>query len=178
VQPAVAAAPPASAPDAVATADPFTADIAEGSHRFDIPASWIRAVIEAESLGDTRAMSPKGAMGLMQIMPETWTSLRLRYGLGADPFDPHDNILAGAAYLRVTRDGTEARMHGLTRRSGASTHGGGLIASGCSSAPDRNTPKKAPQSLNVAERTAWLGLTRLAYRPRIRTACPMLPFGN
>jgi hypothetical protein len=60
--------------------------------------------IRAESLGDVRALSPKGAMGLMQIMPETWAELRLRYGLGADPFDPHDNITAGAAYLRELHD--------------------------------------------------------------------------
>jgi len=39
-------------------------------------------------------------MGLMQIMPATWASLRLRYGLGADPYNAHDNIIAGAAYLR------------------------------------------------------------------------------
>jgi hypothetical protein len=37
-------------------------------------------------------------------MPETWTDLRLRYGLGANPYDPHDNILAGAAYLRELHD--------------------------------------------------------------------------
>ena len=61
-------------------------------NRSGIPASWIRAVMQAESGGDVRAVSPKGAMGLMQIMPETWATLRLRYGLGADPFDPHDNI--------------------------------------------------------------------------------------
>ena len=60
--------------------------------------------MQVESGGDVRAVSPKGAMGLMQIMPETWASLRLRYGLGADPFDPHDNILAGAAYLRELHD--------------------------------------------------------------------------
>lgn len=39
-------------------------------------------------------------MGLMQIMPGTWTDLRARYALGADPYGPRDNILAGAAYLR------------------------------------------------------------------------------
>jgi soluble lytic murein transglycosylase-like protein len=39
-------------------------------------------------------------MGLIQIMPETWAILRARYGLVANPYDPHDNILAGAAYLR------------------------------------------------------------------------------
>jgi hypothetical protein len=43
-------------------------------------------------------------MGLMQIMPETWAELRLRYALGNNPYDPHDNILAGTAYLRELRD--------------------------------------------------------------------------
>ena len=85
-------------------ADSFQALVAEASQRSGIPASWIRAVMQAESAGNPRALSPKGAMGLMQIMPATWASLRVRYGLGADPFDPHDNILAGAAYLRELRD--------------------------------------------------------------------------
>jgi Transglycosylase SLT domain len=40
----------------------------------------------------------------MQIMPETWSHLRVRYGLGADPYDPRDNILAVAAYLRELYD--------------------------------------------------------------------------
>ena len=39
-------------------------------------------------------------MGLMQLMPDTWAALRVRYGLGRDPYDPPDNILAGAALLR------------------------------------------------------------------------------
>jgi hypothetical protein len=43
-------------------------------------------------------------MGLMQLMPETWAALRARYGLGRDAFDPHDNILAGAAFLREMHD--------------------------------------------------------------------------
>ena len=43
-------------------------------------------------------------MGLMQVMPETYDELRARYSLGDDPFDPHDNILAGAAYLREMYD--------------------------------------------------------------------------
>ena len=49
-------------------------------------------------------VSPKGAMGLMQIMPDTWAELRSRYGLGPDPYDPHDNIIAGTAYLRELLD--------------------------------------------------------------------------
>ncbi|MEJ1978611.1 MAG: lytic transglycosylase domain-containing protein [Acetobacteraceae bacterium] len=86
------------------TADPLAAWIADASHRFDVPQSWIRAVMQVESAGDARAVSPKGAIGLMQIMPTTWAGLRQRYGLGADPYDPHANILAGTAYLREMHD--------------------------------------------------------------------------
>ena len=78
--------------------------IAEAAQRFEIPAAWIRAVMKAESNGDPRAISPKGAMGLMQIMPRTWADLRDRHRLGADPYDPHDNIIAGAAYIRELFD--------------------------------------------------------------------------
>jgi soluble lytic murein transglycosylase-like protein len=46
----------------------------------------------------------QGAMGLMQIMPKTWGESRARYGLAADPFEPHDNILAGAGYIRELND--------------------------------------------------------------------------
>jgi hypothetical protein len=95
----------ADAPVSVATlADRFADFVTEASQRFGIPASWIRAVMHVESLGNARATSPKGAMGLMQIMPQTWAGLRLRYGLGADPYEVHDNILAGAAYLRELHD--------------------------------------------------------------------------
>ena len=74
--------------------------ITEASQRFGIPKAWIDAVIEAESGGNPRATSPKGAMGLMQIMPRTWAALRLRDRLGNDSYQPHDNIFAGTAYLR------------------------------------------------------------------------------
>ena len=43
-------------------------------------------------------------MGLMQIMPPSWVELGVRYGLGLDPYDPHDNMLAGAAYLKEMHD--------------------------------------------------------------------------
>ena len=85
-------------------AEPFGEYVAEASQRFGILASWIRGVMRAESGGNVRAVSPKGAMGLMQIMPATWAELRARHGLGTNPYDPRENILAGAAYLRELHD--------------------------------------------------------------------------
>jgi hypothetical protein len=84
--------------------DPFATFVIEASKRFGVPEQWIRAVMHVESRGKLRARSQKGAKGLMQIMPKTWAELRARYGLGADPFDPHDNIVAGAAYIRELHD--------------------------------------------------------------------------
>jgi hypothetical protein len=85
-------------------ANPFADFVAEAAQRFGIPRVWINAVMMEESGGEVRAVSPQGAMGLMQIMPDTWDDLRSRHGLGTDPFDPRDNILAGAAYLREMHD--------------------------------------------------------------------------
>ena len=78
--------------------------IAEAARRFGVPASWIAEVMQVESRGRANALSPKGAIGLMQVMPETYADMRARYGLGANPWDPRDNVLAGAAYLRLLYD--------------------------------------------------------------------------
>nr|WP_064248257.1 lytic transglycosylase domain-containing protein [Rhizobium leguminosarum]OAP93700.1 lytic transglycosylase [Rhizobium leguminosarum] len=99
--PAVAQDAPLQRPS---PSDPYAGHIADAARRFGIPEGWIRAVMRVESRADVRAISPKGAMGLMQIMPATWTDLRARYGLGNDPYDPRDNIMAGAAYLREMHD--------------------------------------------------------------------------
>lgn len=93
-----------SAANTFTAAGTVDAAIAEASGRFAIPAGWIRAVIAVESAGQASVVSPKGAMGLMQIMPGTWSDLRQRYHLGADPFDVHDNVLAGSAFLRELFD--------------------------------------------------------------------------
>src|SRR5690606_12918304 len=84
--------------------DPFAPHIAEAAAWFGLPEHWIAAVLQAESAGDPRAVSRAGAMGLMQVMPETWAELRARHRLGPDPFDIRDNIHAGAAYLREMLD--------------------------------------------------------------------------
>ncbi|HEY6432997.1 MAG TPA: lytic transglycosylase domain-containing protein [Acetobacteraceae bacterium] len=89
--------------------DPWGPYIEQASQRFDVPDTWIRAVMSQESggreyLNSTLVTSPVGAMGLMQVMPETYDDLRARYNLGDDAYDPHDNILAGAAYMREMYD--------------------------------------------------------------------------
>jgi soluble lytic murein transglycosylase-like protein len=83
---------------------PFAAFVTEASRRFSVPENWIRAVMHIESAAKPRARSSRGAIGLMQIMPGTWNELRLRHRLGTDPYDPHDNILAGTAYIRELHD--------------------------------------------------------------------------
>ncbi len=103
--PVVAVAQAADRPITTSSAtDHLAGAIRAAAQRFEIPAIWIRAVIEVESGGDARATSPQGAIGLMQISPETWAELRARYHLGDDPYSPDDNIVAGAAHLRELFD--------------------------------------------------------------------------
>lgn len=99
--PAVAQGEPGSR---AAASHPYAGHVAEAAHRFGIPEAWIWAVMRVESGGNRTAISRAGAMGLMQLMPGTWTQLRARHRLGPDPFDPRDNIMAGAAYLRAMYD--------------------------------------------------------------------------
>ncbi len=89
--------------------DPWGPYITKASARFDVPERWIREVMRVESggqmyQGGKLTTSSAGAMGLMQVMPGTYEELRMRHGLDDDPFDPHDNILAGTAYIREMYD--------------------------------------------------------------------------
>ena len=72
------------------------AHIDAAARRYKVPASLVRAVMHAESNFDTRALSPKGASGLMQLMPETAREMFVK-----DIFDPQQNIEGGTRYLRV-----------------------------------------------------------------------------
>lgn len=92
-----------TAPQA-ASRSPWAPLVAEAAARFAMPEAWLTAILAAESGGDPAAVSPAGAMGLMQIMPATWRTMSRTYGLGDDPFEPRANILAGAAYLRALHD--------------------------------------------------------------------------
>lgn len=97
------AAEPMHDPQA-ASIDRWSNEIAAASLRFGISERVLRAVISVESAGMPGITSPAGAMGLMQLMPETWATMRTRYRLGSDPYAPADNILAGAAFLRELID--------------------------------------------------------------------------
>lgn len=103
-QPAQHYYPPPGPPD-----DPWGPYIRLAAARFGVPEPWIRAIMQQESSGQLYqggllTTSPVGAMGLMQVMPDTYDILRDKYGLGSDPYEPHDNILAGAAYIRELYD--------------------------------------------------------------------------
>lgn len=98
--------PVAARADEVARWRPY---VEEASARFGMPVPWIERVMRAESggrmmLGGRPIVSSAGAMGLMQLMPGTWSDMRARLGLGHDPHAPRDNILAGTFYLRLMYD--------------------------------------------------------------------------
>lgn len=91
--------------------DPWGPYITEAARKFDVPDKWIREVMRQELGGNMYnrngelITSGAGAMGLMQVMPATYDEIRARYPeLGDDPFDPHNNIMAGTAYIREMYD--------------------------------------------------------------------------
>ncbi|MCA0359326.1 MAG: lytic transglycosylase domain-containing protein [Proteobacteria bacterium] len=98
------AATPASPAPAVGRGQSIAAAVEEASTRFGLPSAWIYAVMRQESGGRASAVSAKGAMGLLQLMPATWRDLTSELSLGDDPFEPRANILAGAAYMRRLYD--------------------------------------------------------------------------
>jgi soluble lytic murein transglycosylase-like protein len=73
--------------------------VSDVAQEVEIPVHLLHAVIAVESDYDTRAVSPKGAQGLMQLMPTT----ARRFGV-VDPFDPRDNVRGGALYLKWLLD--------------------------------------------------------------------------
>src|SRR5215813_2269294 len=94
-------APTTREPQRQASADYglYSREIAEASARYAVPERLIWAVIRVESGFDPRAVSPKGARGLMQLMPETAALLGVR-----DVFNPRENIHGGARHLRGMMD--------------------------------------------------------------------------
>jgi soluble lytic murein transglycosylase-like protein len=81
------------------TTDKYDHFISDASKQFGVDSRLLKAMIKAESDFDPRAISKKGAMGLMQIMPENFKMLDLK-----NPFDPWENIKAGARYFKALHE--------------------------------------------------------------------------
>ena len=79
--------------------------IQEASNKFGLSFSLLKAIIKVESDFDSRAVSKKGALGLMQIMPQNLQAFNIR-----DPYDPRDNILGGARYLKSLIERFEGKL--------------------------------------------------------------------
>ncbi len=90
----------AAPPGAAAALDRWRPFVREAAARFRIQEDWIDTVLRQAPAAGAGGIAPTGAMGLMQVLPDTYLEMRERYGLGSDPFDPRDNILAGSAYLK------------------------------------------------------------------------------
>ena len=85
---------------------PYFQHVRDAATQYSLPIELIAAVMRIESGGNPRAISSAGAMGLMQLMPVTADEMEVR-----DAFDPRQNILGGARYLRIlvnTFDGSVA----------------------------------------------------------------------
>ena len=104
--PSAAHSPVAKAPRAASRATQFDSLIEQHARANDLSPVLVRAVIEAESAFNPRAVSHVGAMGLMQLMPGTARDLGV-----TDPFDPDDNIRGGTKYLRKLLDRFDDNVH-------------------------------------------------------------------
>ena len=121
--PGAASEPPC---DAIADAE-VTPLIETAAKTNTLQVKLVRAVIEQESGFRPCAVSPKGAQGLMQLMPETAGELSVK-----DPFDPKENIAAGARYLKQLLD----KYKGDTRLALAAYNAGPNAVDAASGVPD------------------------------------------
>lgn len=155
-------------PAAAQTVGDWRPYVVEASERFGMPIAWIEAVMRAESRGRTHLngrpiRSSAGAMGLMQLMPATWAEMRSRLGLGHNPDEPRDNILAGTFYLRLMYE-----RFGYPGLFGAYNAGPARYAEHLSGR--RSLPRETVGYLaTVAPRA------RQAQAPQVATAMPVVP---
>jgi transglycosylase-like protein with SLT domain len=156
------------------SAGPWSSIIKQASKRFHIAESWIRAVMQKESGGQTMLdgkpiTSHAGAMGLMQVMPQTYKDMREQYGLGADPYDPRDNVLAGAAYLKWLHG-----KYGYPRMFAAYNAGPGTLEANLEG--KRSLPEETRNYIGGIGKL--LGFTPSASQPKPRVATLTRPDGT
>jgi hypothetical protein len=134
-------APPGPVPNV-----PFATQIQAAAIQNDVDAKLVSSVISAESNFDSRAVSPKHAMGLMQLMPHTAADLSVR-----NPFDPGQNIDAGTRYLKQLLD----QYHGnLALALAAYNAGPGAVAQYGGVPPFRETRdyiRRVKKKLNASQ---------------------------
>ena len=85
--------------------DEYDELITTASERYGVDSRLVKAIIKAESDFDPRAVSKKGAMGLMQIMPENFQHLDIQ-----NPFDPEENIMGGTRYFKYLYDRFDGKL--------------------------------------------------------------------
>jgi soluble lytic murein transglycosylase-like protein len=95
--------------------------IRAAAQKHRVPAAFISSIVAAESNFNPNALSPKGAIGLMQLMPATAQLF------GADPAVPEQNVDAGTHYLRILMDKYHKYRNSLTRVIAAYNAGPGVV---------------------------------------------------
>lgn len=80
--------------------------ISEASQKHGVSFAILKAIVKVESDFNPTAVSKKGAMGLMQIMPENFKALRVK-----NPFNPRENIMAGAWYFKQLLNRFDGKLH-------------------------------------------------------------------
>jgi soluble lytic murein transglycosylase-like protein len=99
----------------------WRAVIASAAKKHNVPVPFVKSIIAAESNFDCDAMSPKGAIGAMQLMPETAQLL------GADPTIPEQNVEAGTHYLRILMNRYRNSRNSMKRVIAAYNAGPGVV---------------------------------------------------
>jgi soluble lytic murein transglycosylase-like protein len=127
-----------------ASAPAIRSHIKEAAHRYAVSEDLVMAVIEVESRFDARAVSHRGARGLMQLMPATAASLGVR-----DAFDPRDNIHGGVRHLRWLMDRFD---HDLPVVLAAYNAGEGAVLKSGGRPPSRETREYVKQVMRRLNR--------------------------
>jgi soluble lytic murein transglycosylase len=131
----------------------FSYIIRKKSRKYNIEPSIIKAVITAESNWNPRAVSKKGAIGLMQLMPSTARDMQIN-----NPYDPEENIEAGTRYLRFLLDKFEGN---LTLALAAYNAGPGKIERSGGVPPFPETKKFVRKVISISKARSYTASTRI-----------------